>query len=41
MKMDLRGSFGRGDTAPVQSAEVVIELLKIVSLFLLRLLLYT
>ena len=38
MKMDLRGSFVRGDTASVQSAEGRD---RIVSLFLLRSLLYT
>ena len=43
MKMDLRGSFVRGDTASVQSAEGRDRIVKnkIVSYFLLRLLLYT
>ena len=41
MKMDVRGSFVRGDTASVQSAEGRDRIVKIVSLFLLRSLLYT
>ena len=39
--MDLRGSFVRGDTASVQSAEGRDRMLKICSLFLLRSLLFT